>query len=164
MIDGHAIFQSMRAAGIRRDVASDCTGSLAAGIWSVMKAAAGKCSGQSNIHAAGFNDGVAIALVDFQNTIHLGQSNHDTATDGQASSGQTSSGSSRDKRNAKLIAFTNDPNNFVAVHREYDDVRRILFDDVSIALVNNQLIRSIQQAVWSNDTFQPLQKCVGNEF
>ena len=129
-----------------------------------MKAAAGKCSGQSNIHAAWFNDGVTIALIDFQNTIHFGQSNHDSAADGQASSGQAGSGSASHERHAELIAFTNDPNNFVAVHREYDDVRRILFDDVSIALVNNQLIRSIQQAVWSNDTFQPLQKCVGNEF
>lgn len=129
-----------------------------------MKAAAGKCSGQSDIHAAGFNDGVAIALIDFQNTIHLGQSNHNSATDGQASSGQTSSGSSRDKRNAKLIAFTNDPDDFITVHREHDDVWRVLFDDVAVAFVNDQLIRSIQQSFSSDDAFQSLLECVRNEF
>lgn len=164
MIDGHAIFQSMRAAGVRSDVASDRAGSLTAGIWRVMKAAAGECSGQSNIHAAWFNDGITIALIDFQNAIHFGQSNHDAATDGQTTSGEAGSSSARDKRNAKLIAFTNDPDDFITVHREHDDVRRILFDDVAIAFVNDQFIWSIQQSFRSDDTFQTLLKGVRNEF
>ena len=129
-----------------------------------MKAAAGECSGQSNIHTAGFNDGVTIALIDFQNAIHLGQSNHDSATDRQTSTGQACSSSARDKRNAELIAFTNDPDNFITVHREHDDVRRILFDNVAIAFVNDPLIRSIQQSFRSDDTFQALLKRVSNEF
>ena len=129
-----------------------------------MKATASECSGQSNIYAAWFNDGVTITLIDFQNAIHLGQSNHDSATDGQASSGQTGPCSSCDKRHAKLIAFTNDPDNFVAVHGEHDDVRRILFDDVAIAFVNDQLIWRIQQSFRSDDAFQTLLERVSNEF
>ena len=164
MIDGHAIFQSMRAAGIGGDIASDRAGSLAAGIRGIMKAAAGKSSGQSNIDTAWFNDRIPISLIDFQNTIHFGQSNHDSATDGQTSSGQAGSGSARDKRHAELIAFTNDPDDFITIHREHDDVWRILFDDVAIAFVDDQFIRSIQQSFRPNDTFQPLQKCVRNEF
>ena len=164
MIDGHAIFERMRAAGIRRDVASDRAGSLTTGIWRVMKAAAGKSSGESNIDAAGFNDRITIALIDFQNAIHLGQSKHDSATDRQTSTGEAGSGSASNKRDAELIAFAHDPDNFITVHREHDDVWRILFDDVAIAFVNDQLIRSIQQSFRSDNTFQTLLKRVSNEF
>jgi hypothetical protein len=123
-----------------------------------MKTAAGQRSSQSQVDAAGFDDGVSIPQIDFQNAIHLGERNHDATTDRQTASGQTCSSSSRYERNLEAVAFQHDANHFFTVNREHNNVRCVLFNDVSITFVDNQFIRSVEQSIRTDNVSQPLQK------
>jgi hypothetical protein len=123
-----------------------------------METAPGQGSCQSNVDAPRLHNGVSITQIVVEYSIHFGERVHHSAADRQASTRQTGSSSSSDKRNVKSIAFHDDPDNIVAVDREHNDVRRIFLNDVSIASINDQFVWRVQQSIGSDNITQTLKK------
>ena len=154
MIDGDAVFQRVRAAGIRSHVAADRAGALAGRVGRVVKAGPFEGVGQPDVHDAGLHDGVAIAQIDFFDRFHPRENDQHAAVDRQTPSGQASTGTARQVRDVVLVAEPNDGLHVGCVAREADNVGTVLFDRETVALINNHFGVVCQQVVVAQSTSQ----------
>ena len=70
MVDGHSVLQRVRPPRIGGKVATDRAGPLARRIWSVVVSRPLQMLSQVDVDQSGFDDGVTITQVDFQNSLH----------------------------------------------------------------------------------------------
>ena len=108
VIDGDAVFERVRPAGVGGDVAADGAGPLARRIRGEMVAVRLQVIGQPEIDDARFDDGVAIAIVDFEDPLHPRQGDHDAAADRQTAAGQAGAGAARQERHVQFVADLDD--------------------------------------------------------
>ena len=111
VIDGDAVLERVRPAGVGGDVAADGAGPLARRVGGEVVAVRLQVIGQPEVDDARLDDGVAIAIVDFEDALHPRQGDHDAAADRQTAAGQAGAGAARQERHVQLVA-------------ELDDLRR----------------------------------------
>src|ERR1051326_1493449 len=70
VVDGDAVLERMKPAGVSRDVAADTAGALRGRIGRVMEIGVSGGIGECAIGHAGFDECTAIARVEFENTVH----------------------------------------------------------------------------------------------
>ena len=104
VVDGDAIFERMRAAGIGGHVAADGAGALARRVGGIVIARAGQRLGEPQVGHAGLDHCHAIARVDLEDPIHPRQHDHHGAAGGQTAAGQTGSRPAGDHRRAVALA------------------------------------------------------------
>ena len=136
MIDGHAVFQSMRAARVGGDVAADSTRPLTRWIGGIVVASPLQSLGQMHVDEARFNHREAVAHVDFQDLLHSRQSQHHSTADRQTAASQTGAGTAGDEGKLQFIAELDDTDDLLGGRGEHDYVGHLLFDRVAIALVD----------------------------
>ena len=107
MVDGDAVFESVRAAGVGRDVAAYGTGALARGIRGEVVAVRFQMVRKSQIHDARLDQRVSVAQAYLENPFHARQRDHDAAANWEAATRKAGSGSPRQKRDIELIASEN---------------------------------------------------------
>ena len=104
VVDRHAVFERVRPAGVRGDVAADRAGPLARRIGSVVIAGPLELLREVHVDQARLDDGVAIAEIDLENPLHPRERDHHAAADGQAPAGQARAGTARHERDVELVA------------------------------------------------------------
>ena len=88
VIGGDAAGERVRAAGIFGDVAADSGGFLARGIGREEEAGLFDGAGDVEIDDAGLNDGALIVEIDFEDAIHAGENEHESAGAGECATGE----------------------------------------------------------------------------
>src|SRR5205823_10163208 len=81
VVDGDAVLERVRPAGVGRDVAADGAGALAGGVRGEVPAVRLQVVGQPEVDDARLDDGVAVAVVHLQDALHARQADHDAAAD-----------------------------------------------------------------------------------
>ena len=119
MVDGHAILERVRAAGVGGHVAADGAGPLAA---TGRERSGSRClSGalrQMHVDHARLDDGVAVAEVDFEDPLHPRQRDHHAAADRQAAAGQAGARPARHERHVVFVAQLDDRDDLLGRCRE----------------------------------------------
>ena len=69
VVDGDAVFERVRPAGVGADVAADRAGALAGGVGGVVVAGAGEVAIERGVDDAGLDDRVAVAEIDFEDSL-----------------------------------------------------------------------------------------------
>ena len=82
MVDRDSVFQSVRPTGVGGGVAADRAGSLATRIRGEMVGLRLQMFAEPFVDDARLNDGISVPTVDFQNSLHPGQSDHHSAAYG----------------------------------------------------------------------------------
>ena len=77
---------------------------------------------QMDIHQSRFDDGVTVAIVNFENLFHACQGDHDTTTDGKASSGEARPCAAWDEGDVKFVTDFHDGNDLFGGRGEDHDI------------------------------------------
>ena len=83
VVDGHAVLERVRAAGVGGHVAADRAGALARRIGGEMVAGAGQGLGEPQVGHARLDHGHAVAQVDLEDFVHPREHDHHAAADGR---------------------------------------------------------------------------------
>jgi len=94
---------------------------------------------QPKIDDAGLDDGIAVAIVDFEDALHARKGDHHAAADRQAPAGQARPRSARHERHAHLAANLHDGDDLFRRSGKHDDVGPVLLDGEPVAFINEQI-------------------------
>ena len=108
VVDGDAVLERVRPAGVRGHVAADRAGPLARRVGGVVIAAALSWRWSGQVDDARLDDGVAVAGVDFEDPLHAREGDHHAAADRQAAAGQARARAARDERHVRARAAAHD--------------------------------------------------------
>src|SRR5262249_9091006 len=158
VVYGNAVLESVWSSRIRGEISADGTGSLAAGVGSVMESGPLEVLREMDIDQARLDDGIAVTQVDFQNSPHARQRDHHAAADRQTASGETRPGTTRHKGDLVLIAEFDDRHHLLGASRKDHDVRNAFLDRESVTFVNQQFVFVCQEPVIAYDRAQCGQK------
>ena len=93
---------------------------------------------QPEVDDAGLDDGVAIAVVDFEDALHPRQRDHDAAADRQTTARQAGAGAARQEGHVELVADADDLHHLLGRGGKDDDVGLVLLDGEAVAFVDEQ--------------------------
>ena len=156
MVDGDAVLERVRSAGVGGDVAADGAGALAARVRGVVVAVRLQGVGEPDVHDARLDDGVAVADIDFENAFHARQRDHHAAADQHASAGEARSGPAREEAHVEFVARLHDADDLLGAGGEYDHIGLRLGDGEAIALVDGHVRRGGEDIVVADDGLHPL--------
>ena len=140
MVRGHAVFESVRSAGVGTDVATDGAGGLAGGIGRVKQTATLDGIRHGCIDATSFNQRAAVDVIDFYNFGHARESNHDTATHCENGATEACAGAARDDWNVMFGAKFYEGCNLFRGSRQDHNSGQMLLQRVGVAFVDEQLV------------------------
>ena len=104
VVDGDAVLERVRPAGVGGDVAADGAGALARRVRGEVPAVRLEVVRQPEVDDARLDDGVAVAVIDFEDALHARQRDHHAAADRQTAAGQAGAGPARQERHVQLVA------------------------------------------------------------
>ena len=108
VVDRHAVFQAMRAAGVHADVAADRAGELRGRVGRVEEPVRRHGFGNGEIGDARLDPRVAVGEVDLENAVHLGEAEDDRVLLRDRAAGQRSAGAARHDVDAGVAAEPHD--------------------------------------------------------
>ena len=146
MRGGKSILQAVCAAGILRHVAADAANALRRWVGRIEVAVRGHGFRNVRIDDAGLDDNALVGDIDFQDAIHAGEADDDSALRWQRAAAQSGPRSTRDKRNAVLGADANDGLDLLGAARKHNGVRHGAEVGQAIALIGLELVRLGNQA------------------
>jgi len=141
VVDGHAVFERVRPAGIGSRISANCAGSLAGRIGGEVKPSAGQGPIQPDVGYARLYNGQPVAEVYLDNAVHSGEHHDNAATHRQTPARQTGSGPTRNHRHAVPVADFDDFGNLVGRTGKNHGIGRALFHRVGVTIVNRYLGR-----------------------
>ncbi len=123
IIHGHAVFQTMRTAGVGADIAGKRAGKLARRIGRVEEALGRGGLRDADIGDAGLDAGDAIDGVDFQHAVHARDAEHDRILQRQGTAAERGAGAAGHHLDAVLVAIAQDLADFLRRGRQQDGQR-----------------------------------------
>src|SRR5262249_1899891 len=120
MVDGHAVFERVGAAGVGGDVAADGAGPLAGRVGGKVIPVRLQVIRQPQVDHARVDDGVAVAVIDLEDALHPCQRQDDPAADGQAPSGEAGPGPAGQEGYVEFVADADDVHDLLGGGREHD--------------------------------------------
>ena len=118
MSGGEAVFEAVGAAGIFCDVAADGADRLRGRVGSVEIILRGDAVADVEIDYAGFDDGVGVGEIDFEDFVHAGEADDDAFRSRQRAAGESCASASGDERDAMPGTDANDGLNLVPGARQ----------------------------------------------
>ena len=134
VVGRYAVFQAMRAARVHADVAADRAGELRGWVRRIEKAFGDDSLGNREVGDAGFDAGVAIGEVYFENAAHLGEADDDCVLLRNGAARQRRPGAARHDVDADLAAIFQHPRDLLGRSRQSDRERRPAIGGQSVGL------------------------------
>jgi hypothetical protein len=153
VIRGDALSESVRAAGVFGNVSADGGRFLARRIGSEIEAGLFNGTGDVEIDYTGLNDGALIVEIEFEDTVHAGEHEHDSAGAGECATGETGSRASAKDGHVVLIGEADDFGNFGGCGRESDKVGPAFFDR-SIVFVEDEVFGTGEDGVFAEKSLK----------
>ena len=154
VVDGDAVLERVRAAGVCAHVAADGAGALAGRVRGIVKTGAGQVTIERPIDDARLDHGVAIAKVDLVDRLHPREHDHHAAADRRAAAREAGPRPTRHERHAGGHAPLHDLGDFGRRLREHGHLRPVLLQHEGVALVNQQLGLCIEDVLRAHDPAQ----------
>ena len=151
MVGRDAIFQRVWATGVGSHIAADGTGRLAGRVRREEQAPRLYRVGDPGVDAAGFDQRAVIAMVHRKNPVHPRQRDHHSAGDCQHTTAQTRSRATGNDRDIVFRAELDDRDDLFGGLWQGDEIRKILFERISVAFVNEQFLRFRHHAILADD-------------
>ena len=136
MVRRDPVLQTVRAAGIGRDVAPDRRDHLARGVGREEISAVCDRSGQREVDQAGLDRGAAVREVDLENSVHPVRADHHAADRRHGTPDQSGAGAPWHDGHALAAAEVDDRDDFIRSRRQRDGVGRTLVEGMHVALVD----------------------------
>ena len=158
VVDGDAVLERVRAAGVGGDVAADRAGALARRVGGVVEAVRLEVVGQPEVDDARLDDGVAVAIVDFEDPLHPRQAIMTPPPTGRQPPARlvpAPRGTNGTSSSLQSLTICDD---LLGRGREDDDVGLVLLDGVAVALVDEQFAGRGEDAVGADDGTQTVAK------
>jgi hypothetical protein len=108
MVDGEAVLEAVRAAGVLGDVPADRADLLARGVGGVEPAVARDRARDVQVGDAGLDDNALGLEVDLEDPVHPGERDHDAVGDRQRAPREPGAGAARDERDPLAVARAHD--------------------------------------------------------
>ena len=156
VVDGYAVLEGVRAAGVGGDVAADRTRPLRTRVGGVVVAVRLQRVRQPDVDDARLDDGVAVADVHFQNLPQPGRGDHYPAADRHAAAGQRRARAAGHERHVELDAGFDHRDDLLGRFGKDNDVGRVLLDGEPVALVHGEFGPRGQDAVRPGDGLHSL--------
>ena len=150
MVGGHTILQGVRASGVLGHVPADRGHHLAGGVGRIVEILLLGSLGQMKIHHAWFDCRHAILEVEAEDLFHPRKLQDDASFHGNGSSAEASSGTARQKGHFVPLRYGHDLDHILRACRKDNEIRWPGMQRQSIALVNDQLVRSMEDEVGAN--------------
>ena len=128
VIGGDAAGEGVRAACIFGDVAADGGGFLAGGIGSEVEAGVFDGAGDVEIDDTGLDDGALIFEIEFEDAVHAGEDEHESAGAGERAAREAGAGAAAEDGDVVLIGQADDLGDFGSRRREDDEIGAAFFD------------------------------------
>ena len=154
MVHGDAILERVGATGIGRYIATERARSLARRVGRIVKSRTAQCVREPFVHASRFHDGVPIPRANLEDLLHARQDDHHASADRQAATGETRSCTARKECDLSPAAELDDSGYLVRRLGEDHDIRRVLLDRKTIALVDQLLGPRREHMACSDDPLQ----------
>src|SRR5262249_46320328 len=161
VIDGDAVGERVRAAGIVRDVAADRARRLAARIGRVEKPVLGDRLRDFQIDDAGLDDGDAIFEIDFEDAVEARERQDDAAFGRHRAAGEAGSRAARHDRHAGFARGAHDRRDFRPACGDDDDLRHRL-EDRAVLLVDDDVFSLDQDELLADDGAQLVDEGAGS--
>lgn len=153
VIGGYAVSEGVWASGVFGDVTPDGAGFLAGRIGSKVQAGVLDGTSQVEIDDSGLYDGALIFEVEFEDTVHAGEGQHEAATASECAAREARSSAAADDRNAVLRGEFNDSGNLICGGGKHDGVGPAFFDR-AIVFVKQHVFRKVEDRGWAEKFFQ----------
>ena len=114
---------------------------------------------EPSVHDPWFDDRIAVANVDFEDSLHPREDQHHAAADRQRAAGQTGAGPAGHDRHSAPPGRLKDASHLVGIAREHSHVGRVLFDLVAVAFVDQQIGPGGQNAIGADNLAQFVDQC-----
>ncbi len=108
VVHRQAVLEAVHAAGVFRHVAADGAGDLGGGVRGIVQPVGGRRLGHGQVAHAGLDPGRAVARVDVEDRLELGQAQHHRIVPGQGAAGQARAGAPGDHRHLARVAQAHD--------------------------------------------------------
>ena len=141
MVDGDAVLERVRSAGIGGHVAADGAGALARRIGGKVVTGAGQGLRELQVGHARLDQGHPVAEIDLKDLVHAREHDDHAAAQRQAAAGQAGSGPASNHRRAVLLAQPHDLGNLLRGTGQYHRVGPAPLDREGVAIVDRQLRR-----------------------
>src|SRR5262249_49169635 len=126
VVDGDAVLQRVRPAGVGGDVAADGAGALAGRVGGEVVAVRLDVVGEPEVDHARLDDGVAVAVIDLQNASHARQGDQHAAADGQAAAREAGAGAAGQEGDVQLVAGAHHLHHLLGAGGEDDHLGPVL--------------------------------------
>ena len=143
VIGGDAVGEGVRASCVFGDIAADGAGALAGGVGCKEVAAALDGERDIQIDDARLHHRALVFEVQFEDSIHAGEGDHETALARNGSSGESGAGAAADKRDAEFLRQFDEPGDFGGVARKGYQVGSV-FIDAAVVFVKCQILRPVE--------------------
>jgi hypothetical protein len=157
VIGSDAVGESVRAAGIFRDVAADGAGLPTGRIGSEVEAVRFGGAGELVVDDAGLHDGALIFGVHFKNAVHTRKNNHHAAGAGKRTAGKTGTGAAADDGSIVFGGEFDDAGDVLRGRRKNDEVGAALFDR-AVVFVQKKVFRFVEHGGLTKEFFEFLNK------
>ena len=141
VVDGEAVLEAVRAAGVLGDVASDRADLLRGRIRRVVEAVGRDRARDVEVRDAGLDDDLPALDVDLEDARQARERDDDPFGHRQRAAGETGAGAAGDERDPLLVAQPDDRLHLRGAARERDESRDDAVTGQAVALVRPQLLR-----------------------
>ena len=154
VVEGHAVLEAVRTAGIRGDVAAHGAHLLRGGIGRVVEVVLGQLPRQIQIHHARLDPREHPLGIHAQHAIHAIEREHEPAMLGGRAARQTGARAARGDGHAVRARPAHDGRDLVARARQHDGVGRMLLDDQRVGFVREAGGAAVEHAVVAEERAQ----------
>ena len=149
-----AVLERVRAARVLGDVAADRARRLARGIGRVVEPVASDGVGHPQVHDARLRDEAPVADVDRLDADQAARADHDRRADRQRAAGEAGAGAARHERDPLLGEHAHHRRDLGRGARQHDELGRGALEGVAVALVDDEALGTIDDAVVADDRAQ----------
>jgi len=153
-----AVLQTVRAAGIFRDVPADAADRLGGRVRRVKISLRFNAGRHVEVDDARFHHNAGIRQVHFKDAIHARQADHDTVADGKGAATEASSRAARNERNPFSVTEANDGLDLFGIQRQQNGERHDAKVCQSVALVGVQPLAARDESTLINDGTEFVEK------
>ena len=155
VVGGHAVFETMNAAGILGDISSDRACNLTGGIRRVIESPVLHRFCDGEVGHARLDNGAAILEIDLQDFFHPREADHNAISKRQRSARKRSPRSSRNHLHAFVLTEAQHGANLLCGFRQDDGKRLLTISRECVAVVGDKRFVVSDHALW----YEPSQFC-----
>ncbi len=153
VIGGNAAGEGVWAAGVFSDVAADGGGFLAGGIGGEIEASVFDGAGDVEIDDAGLDDGALVFEIEFEDAIHAGEDEHESAGASERAAGEACACAAAEDGDVVLVCQVDDLGDFGGGGGESDEVGAAFFDG-AVVFVEDEVFGAGEDGGFAEEFFE----------